>query len=50
MYGLAINLISTWDGFIKLFLRKYFCNAEIVKLRNEITQFVQLKRESFGRT
>jgi len=47
MYGLAANSVSSWDDFAKLFLRKYFPNAMIVKPRNEINQFVQLERESF---
>jgi len=32
---------------VRLFLRKYFLNAKIVKPRNEINQFIQLDRESF---
>ena len=47
MYGLAANSVTSWNDFVKLFLRKYFPNAMIVKPRNEINQFVQLGRESF---
>ena len=47
MYGLVANSVTSWNDFIKLFLRKYFSNAKTVKLRNEIHQFVQLERESF---
>ena len=47
MYGLTANSVTSWDDFVKLFLRKYFPNAKTVKLRNEINQFVQLDRESF---
>jgi len=50
IYGLAANSISTWDDFVKLFLRKYFPNAKTVRVRNEINQFVQLERESFSNT
>ena len=49
MYGLAANSVTSWDDFVKLFLRKYFPNAKTVKLRNEINQFVQLEKESFWR-
>ena len=47
MYRLAANSITSWNDFVRLFLRKYFSNAKTVKLRNEITQFVQLDRKSF---
>jgi len=45
MYGLAANSVTSWDEFVKLLLRKYFPNAKIIKLRNEINQFVQLEKE-----
>ena len=48
MYGLVANFVSTWNNFVKLFLRKYFTYAKPIKLRNEINQFAQLERESFG--
>ena len=34
--GLAANSVSSWNDFVKLFLRKYIPHAKIVKLRNEI--------------
>jgi len=40
MYDLAINSITFWSDFVRLFLRKCFPNAKTVKLRNEINQFV----------
>ena len=46
-YGLAANSVTSWNDFVRLFLRKYFPNAKTVKLRNEINQFVQLDREAF---
>jgi len=49
MYGLAANSVTSWDDFVKLFLRKYVPNAKNVKLRNESNQFVQLEKESFWR-
>jgi len=47
MYSLYANSITNWDGFVHVFLRKYFPNSKIVKLRNEINPFVQADRESF---
>ena len=47
MYSLPANSISNWNHFIKVFLRKYFPNGKIVKLRNEINQFIQFDKESF---
>jgi len=44
MYGLAANSVTSWNDFVRLFLRKYFPNAETIKLRNKINQFVQLDR------
>ena len=45
MYDLAANSITSWNNFVRLFLRKYFPNAKTVKVRNEINQFVQLNRK-----
>ena len=47
IYSLPANFITNWDGFLRVFLRKYFPNSKTVKLRNEINQFVQADRESF---
>ena len=47
MYDLAAISVTSWDDFVKLFLRKYFSNAKTVKVRYEINQIVQLERESF---
>jgi len=47
MYCLLENSISSWAGFVRVFLRKYFPNGKTVKLRNEINHFVQLEKESF---
>ena len=47
MYGLVANFVTSSDDFVRLFLRKYFPNVKIIKLKNKISQFVQLERESF---
>jgi len=48
IHSLPTNSISTWDGFIRVFFRKYFPNGKTVKLRTEINHFVQLEKEYFG--
>ena len=40
MYGSAANSVTSWNYFVRLFLRKYFPNAKAIKLRNEIIEFV----------
>ena len=45
--GVPANSITNWDGFVRVFLRKYFSNSKTVKLMNEINHFVQADRESF---
>ena len=48
-YSFPTNSISNWNGFIKVFLRKYSPNSKTVKLRNEINQFIQFDMEPFWR-
>ena len=36
MYCLTANCGTSWNDFVRLFLRKYFSNAKTIKLRNEI--------------
>ena len=40
MCSLPVNSITNWDGFVHVFLRKYFPNSKWIKSRNEINQFV----------
>ena len=47
MYSLAINSVTSWNDFARLFWRKYSPDAKTIMLRNEINQFVQLDGESF---
>ena len=47
IYSLPANFITNWDGFMRVFLRKYFPNCKTIKLKNEINQFVQDDRQSF---
>jgi len=47
MYGLVANSGTSWNDFVRLFLRKNFPNAKTIKLKNGINQFVQLEREPF---
>ena len=48
MHSLPTNSISTWDGFVSVFLRKYFPNGKTVKLRNEINHLCNLRKSHFG--
>ena len=36
LYSLPNHSITTWDGFVKTFLKKIFPHHKIAKLRNEI--------------
>ena len=40
MYGSAANSVTSWNNFLRLFLRKYFPDAKTIELRNEINEFV----------
>ena len=40
MYGSAANSVTSWNNFVRLFLRKYFPIAKTITLRNEINEFV----------
>jgi len=40
MCSLSTNSITNWDGFVHVFLGKCFLNSKIVKLGNEINQFM----------
>ncbi|XP_074374216.1 uncharacterized protein LOC141714604 [Apium graveolens] len=47
LYSLPVNSISTWEGFVVIFLKKYFPNHKTTRLTNEINQFHQKENESF---
>ena len=47
LYSLPVNSISTWEGFVAIFLKKYFPNHKANRLRNEINQFQQNSNEPF---
>ncbi|XP_074324182.1 uncharacterized protein LOC141661103 [Apium graveolens] len=47
LYSLPVNSISTWEGFVVIFLKKYFSNHKTTRLTNEINQFHQKENESF---
>ena len=48
LYSLPINSISTWEGFVSIFLKKYFPKHKTNKLRNESTNFNKTKMSLFG--
>ncbi|XP_074351553.1 uncharacterized protein LOC141690673 [Apium graveolens] len=47
LYSLPVNSISTWEGFVVIFLKKYFPNHKTTRLTNEINQFHQKENEYF---
>ena len=47
LYSLPVNSISTWDGFVVIFLKKFFPSHKTTKLTNEINQFRQKLNEPF---
>ena len=47
LYSLPNQSITTWEGFVRIFLKKYFSHHKIARIRNEINQFYQLASESF---
>ena len=44
--SLPPGTITTWDGLVHAFLAKYFPLAKSVKMRNNITNFLQQDQES----
>ena len=47
LYSLPIDLISMWNNFVKVFLKKYFPNHKTQQLRKEINGFKQVDSEPF---
>ena len=48
LYSLPIDSISTWNDFVKVFLKKYFPHHKTQQLRKEINGFKQVDSEPFG--
>ena len=49
LYSLTTNLVTTWEEFVTIFLKKYFPRHKMAKIRNEINQFHQVASEPFWR-
>ena len=49
LYSLPVNSISTWDGFVVIFLKKFFPSHKTTKLTNEINNSVKNSTNHFGR-
>ena len=47
LYSLPNQSITIWDGFVKVFLRKFFPHHKTAKLRKKINQFYQLEGVPF---
>ena len=46
LISLPPGTITTWDGLVNAFLTKYFPPAKSIKMRNDITNFLQQDQES----
>ena len=49
LYSLAVGSITSWDGFIKVFLKKFYPNHKTALVRKNIMQFKQEPSEPFWR-
>ena len=47
LYSLAVDLISTWDDFVKVFLKKLYPIHKTALIRKNIMQFRQELKEPF---
>ena len=47
MYGLAARSVTSWDNFVKLFLKKYFSNAKNCKAKEWNQSIYAIRKESF---
>ena len=47
LYSLPNQSITTWEGFVKVFFKKYLFYHKTARIKNEINQFYQLASESF---
>ena len=47
LYSLPIDSISTWNDFVKVFLKKYFPHHKTQQLKKEINGFMQVDSKPF---
>ena len=47
LYSLSNQSIIIWEGFVRVFLKKFFFHHKTARIRNKINQFYQLAGESF---
>jgi len=47
LYSLAVDSFSTWDDFLKVFLKKFYHIHKIAMIRKNIMQFTREPNESF---
>ena len=50
MYSLPTKSIINWDGFVWVFLQKYFPNDKTIRLRNELIYSCKLIESWFENT
>jgi len=49
LYNLAVTLVTTWDDFVKAFLKKFYPIHKTALIRKNIMQFRQEQSEPFWR-
>ena len=47
LYSLKVDSISTWDDFVKVFLKKFYAIYKTALIRKNIIQFKQEHNEQF---
>ena len=49
LYSLAVDSVTTWDDFVKAFLKKFYLIHKTALIRKNIMQFRQEPSEPFWR-
>ena len=50
LYSLAVDSVTTWDDFVKAFLKKFYPIHKTALIRKNIMQFRQERASHFGDT
>ena len=50
LYSLEVSSISSWDNFVKAFLKMFYPVRKTTQIRKSILQFKQTANEPFGST
>ena len=49
LYNLAVDSVTTWEDFVKVFLKKFYPIHKIVLIRKNLMQFKKESNELFWR-